>query len=330
MSPSPSPHRARRILLGLVLPAVLVGGAAALVHSWLPRLPDPAVLHWGTDGPDRTGPFETLITTTVTLAALTWVPLAILVLVAARAEIARRVMVGAAALQGAVYAAVLLGSAWVQLDAPSAAAVSPSTTPLLVLLLAALALGVGAGLLAGPDPHAPAADPVPDDATRIDLPPGARAVWVDRCTVRHQWLWWTVLALWLGVTVAFTYLSAQWWLLAVLLLPALVLLANLHWTLRVDSEGLHARALFGWPRLTVRADETQRADVITVQPFAEFGGWGMRSRPDGTSGLVLRSGEAVQVQTSGDRTYVITTDDAERAAALLNTMADRSRGQAVD
>lgn len=325
-TPGRHPHRVRSILLGVLLPALLVGGAVLLTRSWLPRLPDPAVLHWGTSGPDRTGPFTELVTVIAALAAITWLLFATLVLAAGRTEIARRVLVGSAVLQGATYAAVLLGSAWVQLDATSAAAVTPSLTPMMVLLGVAVLLGIGGGLLAGSDPHLPALDAVPADAARLDLPPGARTVWLHRCTVRGETFWWAGIALWVGVAVAITYLSAQWWLLAVLLLPALVLLATVHWTLRIDASGLHARALLGWPRLTIRAEETLRADVVTVHPFAEFGGWGLRTRVDGTSGLVLRSGEAIQVQATGERTFVVTTDDAARAAAVLNTMAARSRG----
>lgn len=333
MSPHPTPthpHRARSVVLGVLLPALLVAGAALLTTTWLPRLPDPAVLHWSLHGPARTGPFAELVTVVVALAATTWLLFTTLVLAAGRTEGARRVLVGSAVLLGATYAAVLLGSAWVQLDAPDAAAVTPSATPLVVGLLVAVLLGVAAGLLAGADPHLPAADPVPADAARLDLPAEARTMWLTRCTVRGEVFWWAGIALWLAAAVTITSLSAQWWLLAVLLLPALPLLANLHWTLQIDATGLHARALLGWPRLTVRAEETLRADVVTVHPFTEFGGWGLRSRVDGTSGLVLRRGEAVQVQATDERTFVVTTDDATRAAALLNTMAARSRGQAAD
>src|SRR5699024_12357401 len=48
MSPHPTPthpHRARSVVLGVLLPALLVAGAALLTTTWVPRLPDPAVLH---------------------------------------------------------------------------------------------------------------------------------------------------------------------------------------------------------------------------------------------------------------------------------------------
>src|SRR5699024_12023973 len=111
MSPHPTPthpHRARSVVLGVLLPALLVAGAALLTTTWLPRLPDPAVLHWSLHGPARTGPFAELVTVVVALAATTWLLFTTLVLAAGRTEGARRVLVGSAVLLGATYAAVLL------------------------------------------------------------------------------------------------------------------------------------------------------------------------------------------------------------------------------
>src|SRR5699024_9553625 len=84
-----------------------------------------------------------------------------------------------------------------------------------------------------------------------------------------------------------------------------------------------ARGLFGLPRLTVRASEILRADVTSIRPFAEFGGWGLRMRPDGTTALVTRRGEALRITTAGQQHTVVSLPDAAQAAALLNTMAQK-------
>ena len=39
----------------------------------------------------------------------------------------------------------------------------------------------------------------------------------------------------------------------------------------------------------------------------------------------MRKGEGIEVVHSGGKRLVVTVDDAETAAALLNTMADRAR-----
>ena len=59
--------------------------------------------------------------------------------------------------------------------------------------------------------------------------------------------------------------------------------------------------------------------------MAEFGGWGYRVGRGGRVGVVLRTGEALQVQRTGGRAFVVTVDDAATGAALLNTLAARSR-----
>ena len=65
--------------------------------------------------------------------------------------------------------------------------------------------------------------------------------------------------------------------------------------------------------------------MTTVSPLAEFGGWGYRVGRGGRVGVVLRTGEGLQVERSGGRSFVVTIDDAATGAALLNTLAARSR-----
>jgi hypothetical protein len=57
----------------------------------------------------------------------------------------------------------------------------------------------------------------------------------------------------------------------------------------------------------------------------EFGGWGYRVGTDGTVGIVVRTGEGLRIRRTGDRSLVVTVDDAATGAALLNTLADRAR-----
>jgi hypothetical protein len=85
------------------------------------------------------------------------------------------------------------------------------------------------------------------------------------------------------------------------------------------------RSSLGRPRIVVPLDEVVRAEVVEVSPVAEFGGWGYRVGRAGRVGIVLRSGQALQVERTGGRSLVVTVDDADTAAALLNTLAARSR-----
>ena len=55
------------------------------------------------------------------------------------------------------------------------------------------------------------------------------------------------------------------------------------------------------------------------------GGWGLRVGRGGRTGLVVRSGQALEVERTGGRIVVVTVDDAARGAALLTAVAARGR-----
>lgn len=57
---------------------------------------------------------------------------------------------------------------------------------------------------------------------------------------------------------------------------------------------------------------------MTVNPMGDFGGWGLRLSVDGRVGVVLRTGEALQITRRKGRPFVVTVDDAETAAAVLS------------
>lgn len=62
-----------------------------------------------------------------------------------------------------------------------------------------------------------------------------------------------------------------------------------------------------------------------IRPL-EYGGWGYRVRPRSTA-VVLRGGQALALRPAGGREFAVTVDDADTAAALLNTLADQRRSQ---
>jgi hypothetical protein len=77
--------------------------------------------------------------------------------------------------------------------------------------------------------------------------------------------------------------------------------------------------------MSIPLDEVLGAEQVTVSPFHEFGGWGYRVGRGGRVGVVLRAGVGLQVARTGGRSFVVTVDDAATGAALLNTLAARSR-----
>ncbi|MFB4419706.1 DUF1648 domain-containing protein [Streptomyces sp. QL37] len=80
------------------------------------------------------------------------------------------------------------------------------------------------------------------------------------------------------------------------------------------------------PRLALPLGGIVGADSVEVDAVGEFGGWGYRIRPN-RRGVLLRSGEALSVRTTGGREYVVTVDDSTTAAALLNGLTGRQASQ---
>jgi len=210
-----------------------------------------------------------------------------------------------------------------QLDVPSAADAHDLGAPLAVAVAASLAAAVGAAWATPGDGHRPSTTPVPDDAPRLPLPDGGTASWV-----RHlRWgnPMWFVLAT-VTFAAAMGAVTRSWWFavaLTVVLVPVLV--AANAWTVTVDRRGLIARSLLPRPRVIVPLDEIEDARVVTVEPLREFGGWGVRAGLGGRVGVILRRGEALEVRRTGNRGVVVTVDDAATAAAVLNTLAARTR-----
>ncbi len=51
--------------VGLIVPLAILIGAAVVIAAWLPELPAPVAVHWGTDGVDGYGPGWTYLVITL-------------------------------------------------------------------------------------------------------------------------------------------------------------------------------------------------------------------------------------------------------------------------
>jgi hypothetical protein len=320
----PAPHRRATTLLTLVVPVLLLAAATSVAFSWRDRLPDPLASHWGPDGVNGTQSFAGLLAllpaTGLAFATLLWA----LAFFVGHSAMTRRFAAATAVWTSAFVGGMVLAMLNAQLDVPTAADARDLGAPLGIAIAGSLVLAVAAAALTPGDPHHQATAPLPDDAPRLPLPAGELAAWVQRVEVVHP------LALVL-TTVAFAGFMAVttrlWWLGLVLLVTLGPLLIGMTaWTVTVDRRGLVARSRLPWPRLTVPLEEVEHAEVVTVDPLRQFGGWGLRTGIDGRVGVVVRKGEGLEVAGTGGRRVVVTVDDAATAAALLNTLAARTRG----
>jgi hypothetical protein len=318
-----SPHRLATTVTALVVPFGVLAATVLIARAWAPRLPDPVATHWsGADVPDGFGSPTSLLAVPLVVGGLLAVGMWALAFWLGRDTSTRRVAAGFASGTAAFLSATTLGTLHGQLDLADAAD-APGVGPTIGLALGvALVVGVVVALVVPRTPHQPTTAPVDPAAPRADLGATERAAWSSTVTSRA--------ALVAGGVAALTTAGLAIGLRtpAMLLVPAALLaLGAAMFVLRVsvDGRGLVARSPLGWPTLHVPLDEVVAARAVSVDPFGEFGGWGYRVGQDGRVGVVLRRGEAIEVERTGGRVNVVTVDDAARAASLLNTLADRAR-----
>lgn len=301
----------------------LLAAAAVVAAAWAGDLPDPVASHWGSGGtPDGFASLTSYVTTLVAVGAVSVLGFGALAAFWGRSASTRRLCAAVSVWVAGFLAVVVVGSLHAQRGlADAATADGPGWLPV-VAVLGGLVLAVPAALVVHPDPPLAARSAVEPDAPRATVHPGERAAWVGRASGGPMP---AVIAGTAALLVAVAALTREWELLVIPVVVALALVATAAFTVRVAADGLTVRSVLGWPRTHVPAAEVLRADAVEVRPLRDFGGYGWRLGRRGRTGVVLRAGEALEVTRTGGRRFVVTVDDAARAAALLNTLADRSR-----
>jgi hypothetical protein len=77
----------------------------------------------------------------------------------------------------------------------------------------------------------------------------------------------------------------------------------------------------GWPRRHIPLDRISAARVVSIDPVA-YGGWGWRVRP-GLSAVIVRGGNGLELDLNTGARSVVSVDDAEQAAGLINDLLAR-------
>ncbi|MFI2485440.1 DUF1648 domain-containing protein [Promicromonospora kroppenstedtii] len=318
--------RRGQIVISALAGLSLLALAAGVALSWRDSLPDPVATHWSADsGPDGFMPLGAFVAALAGTGAACVALFSAIGFYGGRAVSTRRLSVAMNVWIGGFIGTILAGSLWAQRGLADAAEAWMPGWLLAVAFLGPAVPAVVAALLVPADRPLPATEPVDSRAARAELAPGERAAWIGRATTTP-----TGLALQLGAALVCAVLTVvtQFW--AMLVVPAilvLLFLAMLSFTVRVDSSGLTVRSTLGWPGTRIPAGEVLVASATQVNPLGDYGGWGWRVALDGSgrTGVVLRKGEALAVDRTGGRGFVVTVDGAAEAAALLNTMAERAR-----
>lgn len=289
------------------------------------RLPDRLATHWGgfSGPPDGSMP----LWAAVLFPALIWVVLVLAVGIgarwtggAARGWAAGGLLSGGVLLAGAqasVVRANLDHEDWLQAES--------ATGWVVVVLVAAALAGLGGalvGLRGAGGPQVPAVD-----GPRMDIPSGERLVWLSRAS--NAWLQLTAAVAGLvAVAGALAGLGGlmgpEWLLVAPFALASLLTLVFSSVRARVTGQGLEVA--FGPLGLPVRrwAAEDIESAWAEERTAARVGGWGYRLSGLGTT-VMLRGGECLVIRSKG-KDFAVSVDDAERGAALLNSLGARRSG----
>lgn len=309
------------VLIAIVAP-VLVGGVV-LATVWS-SLPDRVAIHWGGNGePDGFADRGVgLLAMALGLPAIVG-----LVLVAVA------VAVPASAPGGRFLVAMPAATTWfiIGLVVASLVGQTDGVSNLRAWWFAAAAAGATIGAVASilaagrpPTPSAAVAPP-PDAARRLDGAAGSMLAWTGE-TSSGRGIWIVVAV---ATVPAIVCLALGIWPVVLIVAPVVLLvLGATRFRVTIGAEQVVATgALGGWPRLRVPLASIARADVTTTTVY-EWGGWGIRVRPGG-SAVVTRAGPALELRRTDDTVVVMTVDDAETAAATVNTLLDRRHGVGV-
>jgi len=69
---------------------------------------------------------------------------------------------------------------------------------------------------------------------------------------------------------------------------------------------------------SLEKDEIESVEKLDkVHPLRDYGGWGLRISPDGTTGYIVNSGPALKIHIKGGKKYVFNVKEAEKLLQLL-------------
>lgn len=312
----------RRALLGAAIPAAVVMLGLAPYLAYRSELPERVASHYSIVGrPDGSMTAEQLLIAVSVLMVLGWGACTFIALTRRRFQpmVAPTLsFVGAflVALGSGILATTAIGQRG--LDIWQHASLSPWA--LTAWLAGSLIVGSAAARIASSLPHQAdtgggAAPPA------MDLAPGERAFWT--ATMSAGW----PLLLGSAVLVVGAALAQlmEPRIAIVLLLPGIAVTTFSRIRVTADRSGLTVRYGFlGWPRTSVPLRRIATAQAIEVRP-TEWGGWGYRGNLTlmNRAAVVLRAGPGLRLDLHDGKVFVVTIDNPDIPARLLNAEAAR-------
>ncbi|WP_327174791.1 DUF1648 domain-containing protein [Streptomyces sp. NBC_01335] len=306
-------------------------GVLALLVGMVPaasgRLPERVATHWnGAGRPDGAMPLwaAALVPALIWAVAVVGIGLAVWRANARRGGAARGWAGATLVPTGVFLAGVQASIVRANLDRADWHEAGSVTVGTVGTLVVAAVVGLAAWRVSSRRVIAPVAT---EDGPRMDLPTGQRLMWFSRAS--NPWL--HVSAALAGVVALATVLVAavgvtapQWTLIMLSALTSVLFLGCASVQATVSEKGLKVSfGPLGWParRWTLQDIESARSEYRRP---TQVGGWGYRLSGLGTT-VMLRGGECLVISARG-KDFAVSVDDAERGAALLNSLGGRRSG----
>lgn len=290
----------------------------AIPLLWSDRLPDPVARQWGLDGaPNASSPLWVLLLITGGILALTWISL----IFAHRQSSATSSSVAVVYFIGALLVSLQVITVWANLDAASwQGAQHMNLIQVAVVIGVAVVWGAVGWFLYGTGTAILHPSPGTPQAT-AHLDARQTVVWVSRAQSR----WMPFLAIGLLITGLLIGGAAPLLLGAI----AVIVFTFSAAQMRVSDQGVDiGLGWWGWPSKTYQLDELSAAEAIDVDPLS-FGGWGLRvisgHALTRTWALTIRRGPAIRLVRKNGPDIVVTIDEPDTGAGLINDLLSESR-----
>ena len=201
--------------------------------------------------------------------------------------------------------------------------------PVVVGGFCALLVLTAVGWVLQPDVRPTPAKPL-EPAHLASISAGERVVWMATASMPRvaMLIIGFIVVLVVGITAVMVFEAheAFWIPLLTLVIIGFAFATSASFRVRAGADGLTVRSQVGFPQVHVPLDEIVSVRAVECHPFGEFGGFGWRVGMDGRTGIVLRTGHAIEVERRDKRPLVVTVDGAEVGAATLQAYLDR-RGE---
>jgi len=315
-----------RILLLIAVPPVVAATASIVGMLLTPDLPETLATHWGVDGSvDQTGGLGSYIGVVAGIVlgfTAGAIGFSVAPLRTGTSRLFVRSVIGITTWLGVFISLSMYLGVQTQRNVTDVEALPSST------LLAPLGIGFAVAVLVAalfvllaprvPNTRGPSAV-----ASSLDLADGELAYWAGTARPSRAFIAVPIGSV-LFIVVLFTVVGLPVWLTVLVSLVLASLATMLAWHVVVDRRGLTATGLFGFPRFHIPIENVASATVTQVNAFKEFGGWGVRVGRRGDWGVVVRTGEAIEVERRHGAPFVVTVDDAQTGAGLLTSLARRT------